>query len=163
MNGHKHKKTTIAPLSIYARNTLCLSQYPYIFPILSILPYCSELPSSIATKLQIRSDRTVRFLDFQQTDFNDFAGVGTSTSCFCLNYHNFPTYVSFLSTFKATTTTSYGTTEFQRLTSYVWILTIPLELTQALFAFASIDTAFSDYIFFFPISKAPETTKSHRY
>ena len=27
------------------------------------------------------------FLDFQQTNFNDFNGVGISTSCFCLNYH----------------------------------------------------------------------------
>ena len=26
---------------------------------------------------------------FQQTDFNDSNGVGTSTSCPCLNYHNF--------------------------------------------------------------------------
>ena len=81
-----------------------------ILSIISILHYCSELPSSIDTKLQIRSDRTVRFLDFQQTDFNDFNGVGTSTSCFCLNYHNFPTYVSFLSTFKATATTTTTTT-----------------------------------------------------
>mmetsp|Transcript_5256 Transcript_5256/g.5906 ORF Transcript_5256/g.5906 Transcript_5256/m.5906 type:complete len:114 (-) Transcript_5256:738-1079(-) len=94
MNGHK-QKPTIAPLSIYARNTLCLLHISIFFPSFLSYNYCSELPSSIDKKLQIRSDRTVRFLDFQQTDFNDFAGVGTSTSCFCLNYHNFPTYVSF--------------------------------------------------------------------
>mmetsp|Transcript_59372 Transcript_59372/g.68278 ORF Transcript_59372/g.68278 Transcript_59372/m.68278 type:complete len:88 (-) Transcript_59372:106-369(-) len=73
MNGHK-QNPTIAPLFSYLRSQYTLfATYFYfpIFSILSILHCCSELPSSIATKLQIRSDRTVRFLDFQQTDFNN--------------------------------------------------------------------------------------------
>ena len=74
--------------TIYLRSQYTLFATTFYFFILSILHYCSELPSLI--DIQIRSDRTVRFLDFQQTDFNDFAGVGISTSCFCLNYHNFP-------------------------------------------------------------------------
>jgi len=79
----------------YARNTLCL---PKDFPFPSILQYCSKLPSSIAPKLQIRSDRTARHstmsFDFQQTDLNDFPGVGISTRCFCLNYHQLSSSVS---------------------------------------------------------------------
>ena len=84
-NGHK-QKPTIAPLPIYARNTLCLLQLSISFPSFLSYYYCSELPSSIDINLQIRSDRTV-FLVFQQTDFNDSTGVGISTSYFCLNYH----------------------------------------------------------------------------
>ena len=88
MNGHK-QKPTIAPLSIYARNTLCLPQLSIYFfhPFYPTLLFQTTIVDRY--KLQIRSDRTVRFLDFHQTDFNVFAGVGISTSCFCSNYHNF--------------------------------------------------------------------------
>jgi len=83
--------------STYARNTLCLPRFPFsIHP--TLLQYCSKLPSSIATKLQIRSDRTVRLstlsFDFQQTDLTDSTGVGISTRCFYLNHHNF--FLSFI-------------------------------------------------------------------
>ena len=121
MNGHK-QKPTIAPLSIYARNTLCLLHIS-IFPFTSILRYCSELPSSIAPKLQIRSDRTARHstlsFDFQQTDLNDFPGVGISTRCFCLNYPILPT--SFKPTAPTTTIDTslhlYSTTTLSTLFS----------------------------------------------
>ena len=60
-NGHK-QKPTIAPLSIYLRSQYTL--FVKISPLFSIhwyiLQYCSELPSSIAPQLQIRSDRTAR-------------------------------------------------------------------------------------------------------
>ena len=75
--------------STYSRSTLCLPYFPSMYPTL----YCSELPSSIATKLQIWSDRTARHpilsFDFHLPDFITSTGVGTSTSCFCLNYHIF--------------------------------------------------------------------------
>ena len=74
--------TTI--ISTYARNTLCLQRFPYLIHP-TLLHYCSELPSLIATKLQIRSDRTD--VDFLRYGLNNFTGVGISTRCFCLNYH----------------------------------------------------------------------------
>ena len=84
--------TTI--ISTYARNTLCLQRFPFsIHP--TLLHHYPKLPSLIAPKLQIRSDRTVRHsilsFDFQQTDLNVFTGVGISTCCFCLNYPILPT------------------------------------------------------------------------
>ena len=44
------------------------------------------------TSYQMTSYSTTEFqqtIDFLLTYFNDSNGVGTSTSCFCLNYHNF--------------------------------------------------------------------------
>ena len=47
-----------------------------------------------------------RTIDFLLTDFNDFNGVGTSTSCFCLSYQNFLNLPRFPFKFKAPTTTN---------------------------------------------------------
>ena len=89
--SHKRTQTKTKQLhhyfSTFAHNTLCLHKISLYFLPFIILHFCSELPSSIATKLQIRSDRTA--LDFQQTDFNNFTGVCISTRYFCLNYHQF--------------------------------------------------------------------------
>ena len=158
--------------TIYLRSqyTLFVTTF-HIFFIPSILHCCSELPSSIATKLQIRSDRTVRFLDFQQTDFNIPTGVGTSTSCFCLNYHNFllpvlpqvigSNNVSSFLFFHLTPTVLLSFNKW--LTSCSWISTIRMMLTPALVASARTTTTFSTYVSFLSISKALQTTKSHCY
>ena len=141
-NGHK-QKPTIAPLSIYARNTLCLLQlsiffhpiYPTLLfrttivdhynrsdqieqydfltsnkristisPVLALVPVASAwttttFPTYVSFlsifKATYSSEDFLRYywistiLDFLLPDLNDSNGVGTSTSCFCLNYHNF--------------------------------------------------------------------------
>ena len=169
-NGHK-QKPTIAPLSIYARNTLCLLQLSIFFhPFYPTLLFQTTIVDRY--KLQIRSDRTVQFLDFQQTDFNDFTGVGISTSCFCLNYHNFllPFHAQVIVSNNVSTTSHrsffYLTPTVllsfhERLTSCYRISTIRTVLTPALVASASTTTTFPTYVSFLSISKAPKTTKSH--
>ena len=60
------------------------------------LCYCTVFFSSLLlhiasyqlTSLYYRIS-TTRTIDFLPTDFTDSNGVSTSTSCFCLNYHNF--------------------------------------------------------------------------
>ena len=101
-NGHK-RKPTIAPLSLYASNTLCLPSLSIFFSSY-ITTYYSELPWLINKELQIRSNRTA--LDFRQTDFNAFPGVGISTRCFCLNYHQLSHLQLLLTFLKATATTT---------------------------------------------------------
>jgi len=53
---------------------------------------CSFVFDTDVMPYQLTSYDTNEFqqmVDFLLTDFNDSTGVGTSTSCFCLNYHNF--------------------------------------------------------------------------
>jgi len=48
-------------------------------------------------------------INFLLTDFNNSNGVGTSTSCFCLNYHTCLLPIHFKATAATTTTTSLRT------------------------------------------------------
>ena len=60
MNGHKQKPNNCTTIFYYLRSQYTLfARFPFsIHP--TLLQYCSKLPSSIAPKLQIRSDRTAR-------------------------------------------------------------------------------------------------------
>ena len=82
----------------------CLNYQRFFLPISPSYPFSSQRYRQ--QRLFYGANEFQQTIDFLLTDFNDSNSIDTSTSCFCLNYIIFAIYVSFISIFKAPTTTN---------------------------------------------------------